>query len=39
MSNKEPAFMGHCACGRPCYGQSTCDTCDKAGEVEEKEKF
>ena len=38
MSDKDPAFMGHCSCGRPAYGQSTCDTCDTADEIESREE-
>ena len=40
MSQHDPAFSGRCSCGRPCYGQSTCTTCDNADEViEEEEKI
>lgn len=38
MSNFDPAFAGHCSCGNPCYGQSTCDTCDAAAEMESREE-
>lgn len=40
MSNFDPALSGHCYCGRPTYGQSTCSKCDNADEViEEEEKI
>ena len=38
MSNFDPAFSGHCSCGRPSYGQSTCTACDNADEVIEEEE-
>ena len=38
MSNFDPAFSGHCSCGRPCYGQNTCNICDSADEIIEKEE-
>ena len=38
MSNFDHAFSGRCSCGRPCYGQSTCNICDKAEEVIEEDK-
>lgn len=38
MSNFDPALSGHCTCGRPCYGQSTCTTCDSVDEIESKEE-
>lgn len=33
---KEPAWIGHCTyCGKPCYAQSICDTCDREQELED----
>lgn len=38
MSGFDPALSGRCSCGRPCYGQSTCDKCDSADEIENIEE-
>ena len=38
MSNFDPAFSGHCSCGRPCYGQSTCTVCDTEAEFESRDE-
>lgn len=38
MNDFEPAFSGHCSCGRPCYGQSTCSICDANDEIESREE-